>query len=29
MGVFNGVVGFLMVYITNKIANYLGEDGVY
>lgn len=29
MGLFKGVVGFVMVYITNKIANILGEDGVY
>ncbi|MBF6979225.1 sugar ABC transporter permease [Aerococcaceae bacterium zg-BR22] len=29
MGLFKGVVGFIMVSITNKIANMLGEDGVY
>lgn len=29
MGLFKGIVGFLMVYVTNKVANMLGEDGVY
>lgn len=29
VGMFKGVVGFVLVWVTNKLAKKLGEDGVY